>query len=279
MKKLIFALVFIFLSINVYSNEEDEYLNSLKRAYIKYSLNLESAKKSCEQNMIQFFEFGIKEKTNLAKNAPTLSERDSIIKSISELERKKIVGAHATCFYDFLMQVKQMFFIIDSSDLSKVFLNINNNQITDAGYKKIGQELIKKRQRYASTIEMFFLEFQVGDVNKMTTLFINDLFFGFMTKESYLNKLYNHISKFHKYPRIAQGRGWQGNVLIKLVISDKGEIKSLSLEQSSGYEILDDTAMHIIKTAGPLPVPPIHLLSNTNEFITKYSIKYSLNKS
>ena len=72
----------------------------------------------------------------------------------------------------------------------------------------------------------------------------------------FTNNLAFHISKFKKYPRIAQRRGWQGNVVVKLVMSDTGNIQSLSIEQSSGYNALDEEAMKMIERAKPLPKPP-----------------------
>jgi len=72
----------------------------------------------------------------------------------------------------------------------------------------------------------------------------------------FTNNLAFHISKFKKYPRIAQRRGWQGNVVVKLVMSDAGKIQSLSIEQSSGYNALDEEAMKMIERAKPLPKPP-----------------------
>jgi protein TonB len=74
--------------------------------------------------------------------------------------------------------------------------------------------------------------------------------------ELFTNNLAFHISKFKKYPRIAMRRNWQGMVLVRMVMLDNGNIQSLSIEKSSGYEVLDNEAMRMIERAKPLPKPP-----------------------
>jgi len=74
--------------------------------------------------------------------------------------------------------------------------------------------------------------------------------------ELFTNNLAFHISKFKKYPRIAMRRNWQGMVLVRMVMLDNGNIQSLSIEKSSGYEVLDNEAMKMIERAKPLPKPP-----------------------
>ena len=74
--------------------------------------------------------------------------------------------------------------------------------------------------------------------------------------ELFTNNLAFHISKFKKYPRIAMRRNWQGMVLVKMVMLDNGNIQSLSIEKSSGYDVLDNEAMKMIERSKPLPKPP-----------------------
>lgn len=45
------------------------------------------------------------------------------------------------------------------------------------------------------------------------------------------------------YPRTARRRGWQGEVLLRVAVSANGQVLSVHLEKSSGYGILDDTAL------------------------------------
>ena len=80
--------------------------------------------------------------------------------------------------------------------------------------------------------------------------------------ELFTNNLAFHIAKFKNYPRIAMRRNWQGMVLVRMVMLDNGNIQSLSIEKSSGYEVLDNEAMKMIERAKPLPKPPDILASD-----------------
>jgi protein TonB len=72
----------------------------------------------------------------------------------------------------------------------------------------------------------------------------------------YGNALWSVISKHKKYPKIAQMRGWQGEVIVELQLDGSGKIKSRKISQSSGYEILDNQALEMVEKAQPFPTPP-----------------------
>ncbi len=46
-----------------------------------------------------------------------------------------------------------------------------------------------------------------------------------------------------KYPTIAQRRGWEGSVLLKLQLSPDGHAVNITVERSSGHNALDDAAI------------------------------------
>ena len=46
------------------------------------------------------------------------------------------------------------------------------------------------------------------------------------------------------YPRRAREQGWHGRVILRLTISDHGTVKSATVHQSSGYQLLDDNAIN-----------------------------------
>lgn len=50
-----------------------------------------------------------------------------------------------------------------------------------------------------------------------------------------------------KYPSKAKSRGWQGEVLLRVQVSDEGFTDAVAIERSSGYEILDESAIDAIK--------------------------------
>ncbi|MBM3351160.1 MAG: energy transducer TonB [Betaproteobacteria bacterium] len=82
-------------------------------------------------------------------------------------------------------------------------------------------------------------------------------------KNQYGLALWGAISKHKKYPKIAQMRGWQGEVIIEIQVDGNGHLKSKKVEQSSGYEILDKQALEMVEKALPFPVPPEALRSNS----------------
>ncbi len=74
--------------------------------------------------------------------------------------------------------------------------------------------------------------------------------------EGYGTTLFNAISKFKKYPRIALTRGWEGKVIVELSLDGNGKLKSKKIIQNSGYEILDQQALEMVDKALPFPEPP-----------------------
>jgi len=50
------------------------------------------------------------------------------------------------------------------------------------------------------------------------------------------------------YPRIAREQGWQGKVVIRAHISAEGSVKETTVQESSGFPVLDDSALQAVKT-------------------------------
>lgn len=49
------------------------------------------------------------------------------------------------------------------------------------------------------------------------------------------------------YPAIARSRGWQGKVLLRVKVSAEGLSDGVTVEQSSGHELLDESAVEAVK--------------------------------
>lgn len=64
------------------------------------------------------------------------------------------------------------------------------------------------------------------------------------------------VAKYQNYPRIAQMRHWAGTAQLRLQVAANGEIIATQIIRSSGYEILDQEAVGMIKRAAPLPRSP-----------------------
>lgn len=67
-----------------------------------------------------------------------------------------------------------------------------------------------------------------------------------------------------EYPRIAIESGWEGALSLRLLLSSDGFVKEVFLEETSGYPILDESALTAAKTwklsqyAGKEITVPIH---------------------
>jgi len=78
------------------------------------------------------------------------------------------------------------------------------------------------------------------------------------------------IGKQILYPPIARRMGWQGKVLITFLVDVDGNIIEVELKTSSGYAVLDNSALQIVKSLSGLPKP---------SFLTRVTvpINYTLN--
>ncbi|MEW6053030.1 MAG: energy transducer TonB [Nitrospirota bacterium] len=66
----------------------------------------------------------------------------------------------------------------------------------------------------------------------------------------------NMIQKNAIYPKIARHFGWEGKVTVSFVILSNGSVKEMKIQQSSGRELLDQSALEAVRNTSPFPVPP-----------------------
>ena len=63
--------------------------------------------------------------------------------------------------------------------------------------------------------------------------------------------------RYKRYPRLAIDNNWEGQAEIRMVIGIDGNIASISIKSRSGFEVLDQQALDMIRKAMPLtPIPP-----------------------
>ena len=91
--------------------------------------------------------------------------------------------------------------------------------------------------------------------------------------ESYSAKLTKSIARQKRYPRIAQMRGWQGEIIIDLKIDGQGNLIKAKIKQGSKFKILDAEGMNMVKRASPFPKPPKGLESKIFNVIVPISFK------
>ncbi len=67
----------------------------------------------------------------------------------------------------------------------------------------------------------------------------------------------NTIVRNLNYPAIARTRGWSGKVTVAFTVCADGSVEELSVLESSGFPVLDKSALETIRKACPLPKPPV----------------------
>ena len=72
----------------------------------------------------------------------------------------------------------------------------------------------------------------------------------------YGKRISDVLARYKEYPRIAQMRGWEGSVTMRLRVAQSGRLVEAELHTSSGYDVLDKQAIAMATRAGQLPVPP-----------------------
>jgi len=65
-------------------------------------------------------------------------------------------------------------------------------------------------------------------------------------------KIKTALQKHLTYPPLARRRGWQGTVTVQLTIRANGVFQHIQLAKSSGYSLLDDSAIEALKEVGQL---------------------------
>lgn len=74
--------------------------------------------------------------------------------------------------------------------------------------------------------------------------------------KEYINSIRKKIELKKRYPIVARDMGIEGRVRIKLVITKDGSLEKVEILETSGHEILDETALRSIRDAAPfLPIP------------------------
>lgn len=76
---------------------------------------------------------------------------------------------------------------------------------------------------------------------------------------SYARSLSAGVARLKRYPAIARMRGWQGTAVVSVSIGPKGELLDARIADSSGFSVLDEQALEMIRDAQPLPAAPASL--------------------
>jgi len=72
----------------------------------------------------------------------------------------------------------------------------------------------------------------------------------------YTKSLSKALERYKEYPRVAELRGWEGSVTMRLRVASSGRLIEARVYKSSGFAVLDQQAIAMVSKAGALPVPP-----------------------
>ncbi|MBL8436636.1 MAG: energy transducer TonB [Zoogloeaceae bacterium] len=78
----------------------------------------------------------------------------------------------------------------------------------------------------------------------------------------YRERLANLLAREQTYPRIAAARGWEGEVVLRVVIARKGQLVNVQVLRSSGHPVLDEHALALVADVQPFPALPLELPGN-----------------
>ena len=67
-----------------------------------------------------------------------------------------------------------------------------------------------------------------------------------------LGQLQTRLSRYLVYPPLARSRGWEGTVLLGLRVESNGQLEKIHIEHSSGYAVLDNSALNSLMSLGQL---------------------------
>ena len=68
--------------------------------------------------------------------------------------------------------------------------------------------------------------------------------------------LWRRMEELKRYPYLARRNGWEGKVLIRVVLGGDGRLLHAEIQESSGYQVLDQDALRVLHAAAPLKVDP-----------------------
>ena len=80
-------------------------------------------------------------------------------------------------------------------------------------------------------------------------------------RAKYLNENFAYIRdkilRNVNYPDAARRMGWQGKVILSFIIMADGSVKEFKIIKSSGFPMLDKSAIETVKDTAPFPKPPV----------------------
>lgn len=116
----------------------------------------------------------------------------------------------------------------------------------------------------------------ISETPKLPTNQTKLLMFDDILKE-YTNSIRNKIESKKRYPIIARNMGIEGRTRLKLIINKDGSLEKVEILETSGYKILDETALQSIHESAPFPPIPAEIKKDRLELKIYLSFEISKN--
>jgi protein TonB len=65
-------------------------------------------------------------------------------------------------------------------------------------------------------------------------------------------RLETDLSRYFSYPPVARKQGWQGHVSVEFTVQPDGQLTNVRVTRSSGYHVLDQSALAALRKVGHL---------------------------
>ena len=87
-------------------------------------------------------------------------------------------------------------------------------------------------------------------------------------RDAYTQNVQSELRRNHRYPKIAESRGIQGEVKVKIAIDKEGNVSNVTVLESSGNASLDEGAIATVKRSNLKQFYPEILHGRSYEFTT-----------
>ena len=77
-----------------------------------------------------------------------------------------------------------------------------------------------------------------------------------LTQARVRGQLETDLSRYFSYPALARKQGWQGHVNIAFTVESNGQLTNVRVTRSSGYYLLDQSALAALRKVGHLAEAP-----------------------
>lgn len=157
------------------------------------------------------------------------------------------------------------------------FIEIDLINLKKSETKIKTSQKIKAKKEAKNIFSDEIVEFKrVPDTNKIKRDVLSENYTGEyeVSINSFIRMIREKIEKVKNYPEFARTNNYTGEVHLRFSIASSGEAGEIMLIKSSGFSVLDESAIATIKEASPFLPFPDRL--NSNEILVSLPIIFDL---